>query len=184
MNIWIVIDTETTGLKEHHKPWELAAKAVNPETLETINDYHTFINLTIDDYQNIDLPPSFKTDLDKRYTKPVASENTSPLLRFSIWLRQLDREDQPNERHIFGVNPTFDIQQLKKVDNLFESRVHYRSWDITTLAAAHLNLKPPVRSETVSKALGVDPENFERHTAMGDVDWGIAQLKAIYGGQP
>ena len=41
---------------------------------------------------------------------------------------------------------------------------------------------PPWSSDGLSSAVGVDPEQFERHTAMGDVRWVMAQWDAVMGG--
>lgn len=43
-------------------------------------------------------------------------------------------------------------------------------------------LQLPWNSNDVSRALGVDPDLFDRHTAMGDVQWCMAQYDAITGG--
>lgn len=41
---------------------------------------------------------------------------------------------------------------------------------------------PPWASEEVSRAIGVDPDNFDRHTAMGDVLWAMAIYDAVTNG--
>ena len=37
----------------------------------------------------------------------------------------------------------------------------------------------PWNSDTLSNAVNVDPERFDRHTAMGDVRWVMAQYDRI-----
>jgi DNA polymerase III epsilon subunit-like protein len=39
----------------------------------------------------------------------------------------------------------------------------------------------PWNSNQLSRRLGVDPDNFARHTAMGDVQWCLAQWRAMNG---
>jgi DNA polymerase III epsilon subunit-like protein len=41
---------------------------------------------------------------------------------------------------------------------------------------------PPWNSEELSKAVGVDPEQFDRHTALGDARWARALYFAVMGG--
>jgi hypothetical protein len=43
-------------------------------------------------------------------------------------------------------------------------------------------LTPPWDSEALSRALGVDPDTFARHTAMGDVRWAMAIHDQVMGG--
>lgn len=46
---------------------------------------------------------------------------------------------------------------------------------------ANRKLDPPWKSDELSVGLGVDPTQFERHTAMGDVKWVRAQYDVITG---
>ena len=41
--------------------------------------------------------------------------------------------------------------------------------------------RPPWSSADISKRLGVNPDDFARHTAAGDVAWTIAMYRAIVG---
>jgi hypothetical protein len=70
---------------------------------------------------------------------------------------------------------------------------HYQPVDVETLVAGFLlgrsivgHLDPAVRlpwsSSDLSLAVGVDPAEFDRHTALGDVAWAWAQLLAITNG--
>jgi hypothetical protein len=88
---------------------------------------------------------------------------------------------------LLGSVPSFDDRRVGDliISEGFQPPWHYHLVDIEVLArgwlmgkgikGAHL-LKS---SNELSRVLGVDPHEFERHTAMGDVDWTIAQLKAI-----
>ena len=41
--------------------------------------------------------------------------------------------------------------------------------------------RPPWRSEELSRAVGVDPDSFDRHTALGDARWAKAIYEAVMG---
>jgi hypothetical protein len=43
------------------------------------------------------------------------------------------------------------------------------------------NVTPPWRSDDLSLAVGVDPANFDRHTALGDARWAQAIYEAVMG---
>lgn len=43
------------------------------------------------------------------------------------------------------------------------------------------NARPPWKSDALSRAVGVDPEQFDRHTALGDAYWAKAIYEAVMG---
>jgi hypothetical protein len=52
------------------------------------------------------------------------------------------------------------------------------------IAGANVGLvsgRPPWRSEELSRAVGVDPDDFDRHTALGDARWAKAIYEAVMG---
>lgn len=52
-----------------------------------------------------------------------------------------------------------------------------------TLAAAEgPDAQPPWNSNDLSRAVGVNPDDFDRHTALGDARWAAAIYKAVMGG--
>lgn len=56
-------------------------------------------------------------------------------------------------------------------------------WEVAAVRRDPLDaLAPPWDSEAVSRAVGVNPDDFERHTAMGDVRWAMAIYDAVMGG--
>lgn len=93
--------------------------------------------------------------------------------------------------HIVGAVPNFDTEriahQLLRPNRLREPW-HYHLIDIENVAAGYLTHKtgqpvlPPYDSNELSAGLGVNPDDFQRHTAMGDVQWVMAQWDAIMGG--
>jgi hypothetical protein len=80
--------------------------------------------------------------------------------------------------HLIGTVPTFEDLGLE--DLLYRhGRVpgwHYHIVDVEALAAGKLGLAPPWDSGELSRKAGVDPEQYERHTALGDARW----CRAIY----
>lgn len=91
---------------------------------------------------------------------------------------------------VVGANPGFDVDFLRP----FLTRhgeaytAHYRPMCVTTMGYAWLcalgkatGLSLPLSSDAVSRALGVDPDGFDRHTALGDCRVVSAQLDVITG---
>jgi hypothetical protein len=94
---------------------------------------------------------------------------------------------------LFGTNPGFDRDHLRPWLRRHGQALttHYRPVCITTMAAGWLigqghgdapALALPWSSETISRLLGVDPGGFDRHTALGDCEWVLAQYVVITGG--
>lgn len=48
-------------------------------------------------------------------------------------------------------------------------------------AGSDTPILPPYKSDELSETVGVDPEQFTRHTAMGDVLWVRAQWDHVMG---
>ena len=85
---------------------------------------------------------------------------------------------------VVGNNPAFDRRFL---DRLLQSQGvtptwHYQLDDVEARAAQHLNAGPPPwRSEDLSRGLGVDPSDFDRHSAAGDARWSLRQYERLTG---
>jgi len=82
---------------------------------------------------------------------------------------------------VVGCNPGFDVEFLKAFLSQHSTRpypAHYRPLDITAVAWGHLvgigqaeGLRWPLSSEEISLCLGIDPDGYDRHTALGDCRW-------------
>jgi DNA polymerase III epsilon subunit-like protein len=103
---------------------------------------------------------------------------------------------------IVGAIPWFDVNflvpWLAEHGHVFTG--HYHLIDVEALAVGKLaghggrrkddglpaepgpfDPKPPWRSTDLSLAVGVDPEQFDRHTALGDARWAKAIYEAVMG---
>ena len=79
-----------------------------------------------------------------------------------------------------GVEPSWHYH-LIDVENLIVGYMRGKmpSLPSVTWPAFASLTKPPWNSEDLSRAVGVDPDYFKRHTAMGDVLWVRAQYDAV-----
>lgn len=97
---------------------------------------------------------------------------------------------------IVGAIPWFDVSflipWLAEHGHVFTG--HYHLIDVEALAVGKIAqlhprvvpealavCKPPWRSTDLSLAVGVDPEDFDRHTALGDARWARAIYDAVMG---
>lgn len=100
--------------------------------------------------------------------------------------------------HLVGAVPSFDAAFLGPWLRSHGQAAtwHYHLVDVEALAAGWLaaghdlafgppvrdKCQPPWNSNELSAAVGVDPEQFDRHTALGDARWARAIYDAVMGG--
>lgn len=186
------LDTETLGLDINSPIWEVAAirrRAVDqedglfesgepPYIEETL---HLFIQHDPDGWLD-DLPDEFAADYRARYDDEKAFSRQGAAHSIASFLG--------GRPHIVGAVPSFDTQRISH--QLLAPRGivdpwHYHLIDVENVVVGYLAAKgemipPPWKSDQLSAAVGVDPEGFDRHTAMGDVRWTMAQWDAVMGG--
>jgi DNA polymerase III epsilon subunit-like protein len=83
--------------------------------------------------------------------------------------------------HLIGAVVSFDEERLRRAMLAVNVRPewHYHLCDVENLAAGALALEPPWDSTKLSNAVGVDPNNFDRHTALGDAEWAAAIYDSV-----
>jgi hypothetical protein len=173
----VFMDTETLGLSPDAPIWEFAA--IRRSGFGTETEFHCFIDHYPLPWFN-QLPESFQQDYEARY---------SPELAITRWQAAELVRDATSGAHVIGAVPSFDTARLWKLldhaSPVFTSEPwHYHLIDVENLIVGYLAAKgevlpPPWKSDELSRAVGVDPEGFARHTAMGDVLWVKAQYDAV-----
>lgn len=197
------VDTETTGLSLDDEIWEFAAIVREEDGSETT--CHMFIEH--DPAKCNRLPRDFLADHRARFpqsSSPQWHDDVVPQEDAAMTIAALLGD---NKTHIVGCVPNFDTERLALLLRRFgmEPRWHYHLLDVENLAVGWLNgvaaraideakmrgeepprldrsrTLPPWDSEAISRAVGVDPDRFERHTALGDVRWAAALFDAVTG---
>ena len=191
----VFMDTETLGLDINAPIWEFAAirRSPRPEADETMpmfgadpdpwieEELHLFIQHDPDGWLD-ELPDSFANDYRLRFDEANAFSRQGAAHSIASFLG--------GRPHIIGAVPSFDTQRISH--QLLAPRGimdpwHYHLIDVENVVAGYLAattfpILPPYRSDELSAAVSVDPERFDRHTAMGDVRWVMAQWDAVMGG--
>ena len=170
----IFLDTETTGLDiDKHEVWEVAAieREWDGTTLK-INDveHHWFLHINEADADPIALDigrywerhPNaiYRLQGGRRTGLEVSSERV-----FCNEFHKLTHKSI-----IVGAVPDFDAYRLAR---LLRNNGTIPTWDYhlvccEVLAAGHLKMEPPWKSDAMFEKLGIDKTKYERHTAMGD----------------
>lgn len=100
----------------------------------------------------------------------------------------------PDQAVVHGSNPDFDRYTLwpRMAAHGIKPRWYYSPEDVARAAYWWLRgqgvVVPPrangrVKSDDVSRACGVDPDSYDRHTALGDCRW-LRDLHAVIAGSP
>ena len=173
----VFLDTETMGLDPDAPVWEFAAlRCRQGSPVET----REFLIEHVPGDWLADMPEQFADDYRDRYV---------PNLAIPEWKAAANIATITDGAVIIGCNPGFDTERLAKLlrRNGIEPSWHYHPDDIASMAAAYLaahgQCPPrPWKSDHLSRLIGVDPADYARHTAMGDVLWCQAQYHTIMSG--
>lgn len=197
------VDTETTGLDpDRHEIWEVAI--VLPDGSEW--DWQLPVDLSRADSIALNIgrfhqrrwQSACRTD-----EQGFAKGNRTELADFATDFAHMTRG-----LHLAGAVVSFDADRLSRLlrANGECPMWHYHLIDVEALAAGYLagsfgaiqecgsnpdadgptqeeamRAIPPWRSDDLSRAVGVDPDDFDRHTALGDARWARAIYLATIG---
>jgi hypothetical protein len=170
----VFMDTETLGLDPNAPVWEFASIRRFEDGSEASTEF--LINHDVAHWLD-DFPTEFRADYDTRYdaSKAISELAAARKIRTAT-----------DGAHIIGAVPSFDTERLAKLlrRNGLEPAWHYHLVDVENVVVGYLAAKgelltPPWKSDQLSAAVGVDAGAFERHTAMGDVRWTMAQWDAV-----
>lgn len=176
MTALVFLDTETTGLALDDDIWEFAA--IRRESDGSEEQFHFFIQHSLDKCEK--LPEPFRKDHNDRYSERSAITRKHAMTQ---------AHSITAGAHIVGAVPNFDTERIaigmRKIG--LEPAWHYHLIDVENISvgflSAHGLVTPllPWDSDELSVAVGVDPNIFIRHTALGDVLWARAIYDKIIG---
>lgn len=169
----VFIDCETTGLDpDRHEIWEVALIVGDAE-------FEWFLPV------DLGRADARALQIGRFHERYVIEDNWS-LPFFAAQFAQLTRG-----KHLAGAVVSFDEERLRKLlqTNGACPEWHYHLIDVEALAVGHLYaqgydetnpaLELPWDSEMLSRWVDVDPEQFDRHTALGDAQWAKAIYEAV-----
>lgn len=170
----VFVDTETLGLDPDYNPiWEVAL--ITPDGQE----HEWFLRVSPRDVA-LAHPKALEIGrFDERYDNGKATDHGPFCHRF---------RDLTAGCHLAGAVVSFDEERLRRLfwRNGYGVEWHYHLIDVEALAVGYLagvefgaRMAPPWKSEELSRAVNVDPEDFDRHTALGDARWAKAIYEAV-----
>lgn len=202
----VFLDTETLGLDLDAPIWEVAAirRSINAGAPSCIveTELHLFINAEPLPWLD-SLPAEFADDYRTRFGQNYG-KSLAPTVAAGVIHKFLD-----GRPHIVGAVPDFDTTRIRH--QLFRPLLlpdpwHYHLIDIENVVVGYVHgvaaraidearmrgeepnpalvnrrLDLPWKSDELSRAVNVNPDDYARHTAMGDVRWTMAQWDAVTG---
>ena len=205
----VFIDTETTGVHPGRKVWEVAMIRRDASG-DTETEFFVEVDLSDADpfglnvgrfYERHPLGRYLSGRAPERYPDPFNSEMIDEEIALPLDDAAAQIARVTHGAHLVGAVPNFDADTLAPL--LREHRLipawHYHLIDVEALAVGWLEgqaaaaraeidnsitsgMALPWNSEDLSRAVGVDPERFDRHTALGDAKWARAIYDAVTGG--
>lgn len=179
----LFLDCESLGTDLEAPVWEVAYIRVSPNGVTLTESMLVEHDPAIAAVWLPNLPQSFQDDYLSRYVPDAA-------MSMEYVVTAVSRASQ-DRALVCGSNPWIDMQWMERMAMLDEwpespFKWHYHPEDVPTLARGWLNGKgvypaPPWKSDFISQACGINPSDFDRHTAMGDCQWSLALWKQING---
>jgi DNA polymerase III epsilon subunit-like protein len=191
----VFIDTETTSLRPDRRAWEVGL-IVRSEDGTHDTEHHWFIDVRDLDLGNADVMSLKIGRFYERHPQIAAEHLSSPAVRREDEaMRQIERLTRG--AHLVGAVPNFDADVLgarMRANGICPSW-HYHLIDIEALAVGYLSglrsdeppgmndypLSLPWKSDDLSRAVGVEPDEDKRHTALGDAAWARDVYDAVTG---
>lgn len=179
----VFLDCETLGLHRAAPVWEFAALRIADDGTESAREHFQILHNPnrCGIHWPSTLPQKFFEDYVDRYDPSTALEPGEAAHRIAAIV--------DGKATIAGSNPAFDMERITDLLDEFEITPdwHYHPLDVPTLALGWLAVMDgtpprPWKSDELSYAVGVDPADYERHTALGDVLWTHDLYRAVTGG--
>ncbi len=201
------VDTETTGLDpNHHQIWELAIITESDDDPPTEYAWQLPVDLSRADPSGLRVgrfyerrwPIAGLSGIAKLHQVLWNGKEKWESAGLPVGYTAETVATLLDGAHMVGAVPSFDASFLGPWLRAHGQcpTFHYHLVDVEALAAGWLAGRisthpdwrdpddvhsPPWNSGDLSRAVGVDPEDFDRHTALGDARWARAIYKAVVG---
>lgn len=196
----VFIDTETTSLRADRRAWEIGLIIRRPGHPDHAQSW--FISAADLDLGGADLMSLKVGRFHDRHPEYVRNPALEPRRPFGEEETLQKVEELTRGAHLVGAVVSFDAEVLAermRWHGICPSW-HYHLIDIEAMAVGYLHRERardgsgremdgsltalPWNSNDLSRAVGVDPDGFDRHTALGDAKWARAIYDAITGVTP
>lgn len=174
----VFLDTETLGLDPAAPIWEFGAIRVRPGFSDWTADF-TILHDPGDYLEKMAASSETGARLAEDYRNRYRADRAWSEFHACTAIHRMTKG-----AIVVGCNPAFDLDSQRLAAllrrNNIEPEWHYHPLDTASMALAWLwarGVRPPQpwKSDELSRLIGVDPEKFGRHSALGDATWCRAQ---------
>ncbi len=192
--VWL--DTETTSLTYDRRAWEIAMIVRRPGERDS-EPWQWFIHPADLDLPNAD-PDSLRIGgfwerhPNADFLAYGGSPDEAPMLPGVFPLRhalEVVARETADRATICGSNPAFDMYTLEVA--MLQAGIkpgwHYHGEDVPSVARGWLlglGRVAPGKSDDIARACGVNPDDFDRHSALGDCRLFLALSDVVEGRVP
>ena len=185
----VFVDTETTSLRRPYRPagrriWEIGMIRREPDGTEREK------GLLVYDVDLRDADPASLAvgRFHERHVRGNDHPLANPAAPDAPQVAEEAKAAATVQRwttgaHLVGAVPAFEDLGLE--DLLYRHGLcpgwHYHLCCVENLAAGKLGLQPPWDSDELSRKLGVEVSDEDKHTALGDARWAKAVYDAVMG---
>lgn len=169
-------DTETSGLyhDKGHEIWEVGVILRDDRGVET--ERHWWLPLEMSKADSFALKVGKYHERHPHGYEYEAPVEVSPHSDRMVQAKKDFAEEFAKLTYgasLVGANTQFDAGFLRKLllENGATPEWDYHLVDVENMVAGRLGIAPPWSSTELSILAGVDPKDYERHTALGDAKW-------------
>jgi DNA polymerase III epsilon subunit-like protein len=183
----VFLDTETTGVHLGRQIYEIAMVRREGDKPEVTRTLMLEVDISEADPTGLKIGGFYERHPLGRYLSGRSTSNPRES-RLTLCTRQAAAElvaRATHGAHLVGALPWFDTEKLAELlrEHGLTPAWHYHLIDVESRCVgwqhAHGQDVPlPYRSDDLSRLVGVDPEQFKRHEALGDVQWAMALYDA------
>lgn len=181
----LFVDTETISLaRDYRHLWEIALLVPGEDGKET--EFVCYPTVPLDEADPMALKIGRFHERHPSQGAHVKPSSPPSKAKLAAWAKEIVR--LTDGKHLVGAVPSFDEERLWGFCKAHGQTPtwHYHLVDVEALAIGYAcaegkSFGLPWDSERLSAYLGVDPGQFDRHTALGDCRWAQAIYEKVMG---
>jgi DNA polymerase III alpha subunit (gram-positive type) len=168
----VFCDTETTGLRPlTHEIWELAAVKLDTDSDQVTGEF--LIQLELANLAAASPKALEVGGFHERYDAASAVAPQRAMAEFCAFAE---------DAVLAGLNISFDVAFLQAALNRYDRQPswHYSPVDVKSMLGLATGLTPPWSSDQLAEAIGINPSDYERHSALADCHYTLDLYRAAY----
>jgi DNA polymerase III epsilon subunit-like protein len=160
------VDTETMGLDpDRHEIWEVGLIIRNDNLIDVEYEWKLPVKYPENADQIALTINGYYDRQEEEYISPRTGHYFPKITEFAYDFMRLTMRS-----HLVGAVVSFDEERLRKLllREGYTPMWHYHLVDVESLVAGKLGWTPPWKSSELWEKMGINEEDYAKHTALGD----------------